>query len=82
MTKKWIKELYLDFFDRVRRIVVLEKQFRMKPSGEYETTNLRTPYQLLDLMLNLIFCLDNGRIYKISWAPLIYFVATIGIIFS
>ena len=57
-------------------------QFRMKPSREYETANLRTPYRLLALMLNWIFGRANGKIYKISWVPLIYFVATKGSIFN
>ena len=43
MTEKWIKELELDVFDYVRRMMVPGKQFHMTPSGEYETANLRTP---------------------------------------
>ena len=55
LTEKWLKELDLDILDNVRRMMVPGKQFHMRPSGEYETANLRTPYRLLDLILNKIF---------------------------
>ena len=55
LTEKWLKELELDIVDNVRRMMVLKKQFRTRPIGEYETTNLRTPYRIFALMLNRIF---------------------------
>ena len=82
MTKKWIKELDLHVFYCVRKMMVLGKQFHTKPSGEYEMANLHIPYQFLALMLNRSFGWANGKIYKISWVPLIYFVATKGTIFN
>ena len=55
LTKKWMKELDLDVFNCVRKMMVHGNLFCTKPSGEYETANLRTPYQLLYLMLNQNF---------------------------
>ena len=82
LTEKWLKELDLEFFDCVRKMMVHAKEFRTKPSRDYETTNLRSPYWLLALMLNPILGQANGNFYKISWVPLIYFVATKGVIFN
>ena len=55
LTEKWLKELDLDILDNVQRMMVPGKQFRTRPSREYETTNLWTPYKLLALMLDRIF---------------------------
>ena len=40
------------------------------------------PYRIIDLMLNNIFGKENGRLYKLSWIPLIYYVAFEGTIFN
>ena len=82
LIEKWLKELDLDIFDYVRRMMAHGKQFRMRPTGEYETANLCTPYRLLALMLNMIFGRENGKCYKISWVQVIFFVATEGTIFN
>ena len=71
MTDKWMKDLDLNVFDYVKKIIVSRKQFRQKHSREYKTTNLRTLYHLVALMLNRIFGQDNGKFYKTSWIPLI-----------
>ena len=62
--------------------MVPKNQFRMRPTGEYETANLCIPFRFLALMLNRIFDRSNGKYYKISWVPVIYFVATQGTIFN
>ena len=54
----------------------------MRPSGEYETSTLRTPYRFIALMLNKIFGRANGKSFKISWVPVIFFVATQGTIYN
>ena len=82
LTKKWLKEIYLDIFYCFRKIMVQGKQFRTRPTGEYETANLGTPYSILALMLNRIFDRANGKFYKISWVPVIYVVSTQGTIFN
>ena len=58
------------------------KNFCTRPSREYETTSLRTPYRLIALMLNRIFRRENGKNLKIGWVPVIFFVATKGTIFN
>ena len=66
MIDKWIKDLHFNVFDCVKKMMVSRKKFCQKPSREYETANLRTPYCLIALMLNLIFEPANGKFYKIS----------------
>ena len=75
-----MKELDLDVFNCVRKVMIHGQQFYTIFFGEYETVNLRTPYRILSLMLNRIFNQTNGNFYKISWVPIIYFVATQGTI--
>ena len=58
------------------------KNFRIRPSGKYETTNLRTAYRFIATMLNRIFERTNGKNFKLSWVPIIFFVATQGTIFN
>ena len=55
LTEKRLKELELDIVDNVRRMMVPGKYFHTRPTGEYETTSLRTPYRIFALMLNKIF---------------------------
>ena len=55
LTEEWLKGLDLDVLDSVRRMMVPGKHFCTRPSGEYETAHLRTPYRLIALMLNKIF---------------------------
>ena len=82
LTEGWLKDLNLDVVETVKRMMILGKNFRTRPSGEYETTSLRTPYRLIALMLNWIFGRANGNNFKIGWAPVIFFVATQGTIFN
>ena len=82
LIEEWLKGLDLDILDNVRRIMVLGKHFRTRPSGQYETVHLHTPYRLIELMLNRIFGRSNGKNYKLSWVPVILFVATQGTIFN
>ena len=62
--------------------MVPENNFRTRPSEEYETTNLRTPYRLIAFMLNRIFGRANGKNFKLSSVRVIFFVATQGTIFN
>ena len=80
--KKWLKELELDIFYCIKKMMIHGKQFRTNPTREYETANLRTPYRLIALMLNRIFSRANGNFYKIGWVQVIYFVSTRGTIFN
>ena len=82
LTEEWLKGLDLDILDNVWRMMVPRNQFHTSPSREYETANLHTSYRLLVLMLNMIFGQANGKYYKLSWVPVIFFVATQGTIFN
>ena len=82
LTEGWLKDLDLDVLDNVKRMMVPENNFHTRPSGEYETANLRTPYRLIALMLNRIFGRANRKNFKLSCVPVIFFVATQGTIFN
>ena len=58
------------------------KNFRTRPSGDYDTSNLYAPYGFIALMLNRIFGKANGKSFKIGWIPIIFFVATQRTIFT
>ena len=60
LTQGWLKDLDLDVLENVKRMRVPRKKFRTRPSREYETANLCTPYRLIALILNRIFRRENG----------------------
>ena len=82
LTENWLKELNLDMVDTVKKMIILGKNLCIRPSGEYKTSTIHTPYRLIALMLNKIFGRENGRSFKIGWAPVIFFVATQVTIFN
>ena len=82
LTKGWLKELGLDLVETVNKIMISGRNFRTRPSGEYETSTLHTPYRFIVLMLNKIFGRANGKSFKLGWIPVIYYVATQGTIFN
>ena len=82
LTEIWLKELNLDMVETVKKMMIPGKNFCTGPFGEYETSTLCTPYRFIALMLNRIFEKANGKIFKIGWVPVIFFVATQGTIFN
>ena len=81
LTESLLKELNLDMVEIVKKMMIPGKNFHTRPSGEYETSTLRTPYRFIALMLNRIFKRANGKSFKIGWVPVIFFVTTQGTIF-
>jgi len=43
---------------------------------------LWNPYRFIALMLNRIFGRAQGKIFKLGWIPIIFYVATQGTIFN
>ena len=82
LTKYWLKKINLDLVETLKRMLELGKSFRTRPSGEYDTATLRTPYRFIALMLNRIFGRAHGKIFKLGWVPIIFYVATQGTIFN
>ena len=82
LTKNWLKEINLDMVETVKKMMIPGKNFYRRPSREYETSTLCTPYRFIALMLNRIFGRENGRSFKIGWVPVIFFVDTQGTIFN
>ena len=68
--------------ETVKKMMIPGRNFRTRPSGEYETATLRTPYRFIALMLNKIFGRANGKSFKMGWILVIYFVATQGTVFN
>ena len=77
-----MKSVILDIFECAKRMMVVGKKLCQRATDEYETTSLHTPYRIIALMLNKIFGRANGKLYKLSWIPLIYYVAMQGTIFN
>ena len=44
LTEGWLKELGLDLVETVKKMMISGKNFRTRPSGEYETSTLHAPY--------------------------------------
>ena len=82
LTEGWLKEIDLDLVETVKRMMIPSKNFRTRPLGEYDIATLRTPYRFIALMLNKIFGRAHGRSFKIGWVPIIFYVATEGIVFN
>ena len=66
----------MDLVETLKRMLMLSKNFRTRPTGEYDTANLRTPYRFISLMMNMIFGRAHGKSFKLEWVPIIFYVAT------
>ena len=82
MNNDWIKGINIDPLECAKRMIMPGKQLRQKTSGKYESQSLLTPFRIIALMLNRIFGRVDGNLYKLSWVPLIYYVAFEGTIFN
>ena len=82
LTEDWLKEINLDLVETVKRMMIAGKNFRTRPSGEYDTATLRIPYRFIALMLNNFFGRAHGRSFKLGWVPIIFYVATQGTVFN
>ena len=78
LIESWLKELNIDMVDTFKKMMIPGKNFRTRPSREYETPNIHTPYRFISLMLNKIFERANGKSFKIGWVLVIFFVTTQG----
>ena len=67
LTESWLKELKLDMVEIVKRMMILGRNLQKRPSIEYKTSTLHTPYRFIDLMLNIIFGRANGKSFKMGW---------------
>ena len=81
LTNDWIKSLTI-YYIGCAKMMIEGKSFCQRASSEHETSNPRTPYRLVALMLNIIFRRVNGTFYKIGWMPLMYCVTLEGTIFN
>ena len=82
MTIDWVTSLKFDYTTTVKGMMTEGKTFRHNLSGEYETTNLRTPSRIVALMLSRLYGRSDGKMYNFGWIPLMYYVAMEGIVFN
>ena len=76
LTEDWLKSIRMDLVETLKRMLMPGKNFRTRPTGEYDTASLRTPYRFIALMLNRIFWRAHGKRFKLEWVPIIFYVAT------
>ena len=82
LIEDWLKEINIDLVETLKRMLIPGKIFRTRPSGEYDTTTLRTPYRFIALMLNKIFGRAHIRSFKLGWVRIIFYVSTQGTVFN
>ena len=82
LSDDWLRNIRMDLVETLKRMLLSGKHFRTRPTGEYDTARLRTPYRFIVLMLNRIFGRAHGRSFKLGWMPIIFYVATQGTIFN
>ena len=82
LTEDRLKKINLDLVETLKRMLVASKSFKTRPSGEYDTATLRTPYRFIALMLNRIFGRAHGKSFKLGWVPIVFYVATQGTVFN
>ena len=82
LTESWLKETNLELVETVKRMMIPGKNFQTRPSREYDIATLQTPYRVIALMLNRVFGRAHGKIFKLGWIPIIFYVATQGTIFN
>ena len=76
LTEDWLKSIRMDLVETLKRMLMPRKNFRTRPTREYDTASLRTPYRFIALMLNRIFGRAHGKSFKLEWVPIIFYVAT------
>ena len=76
LTEDWLKAIKMDLVETLKKMLMPGKKFRTRPTGEYETANIRTPYRFIALMLNRIFGTAHSKSFKLEWVPIIFYVAT------
>ena len=82
LTDDWLRNIRMDLVETLKRMLLPGRNFRTRPTGEYDTASLRTPYRFIALMLNRIFGRAHGKSFKLEWMPIIFYVATQGTIFN
>ena len=72
----------MDLIETMKKMMLTGKHFRNRVTGEYDTASLRVPYRFISLMLNRIFGRAHGRLFKLGWVPIIFYVASQGTVFN
>ena len=75
LTEDWLKSIKMDLIERLKRMLMPRKFFRTRPTREYDTASLRTPYRFIALMLNRIFGRAHNKRFKLEWVSIIFYFA-------
>ena len=62
LTEDWLKAIKMDLVETLKRMLVPGKNFRTRPTREYDTATLRTPYRFIALIVNKIFRRAHSKI--------------------
>jgi hypothetical protein len=73
-----IKEFPLKVKDLFKVWYNPNKPFKSRPSGEYPTNLLRTPYQYVVVMLCRLYGEPDASKFPMTWEPLIYYITDVG----
>ena len=82
VTTNWVKSVKFNYTTTLKGMMIEDKNFRHRQSGDYETTILRTPFRLIALMLSRLYGRCDGKTYNVGQIPLMYYVAMEGTIFN
>ena len=82
LTDDWLRNIRMDLVETLKRMLFPRTNFRTRPTREYDTASLRTPYRFIALMLNRIFGRAHGKRFKLEWIPIIFYVTTQGTILN
>ena len=82
LSDNWLRNIRMDLVETLKRMLMPRRNFRTRPMGEYDTASLRIPYRFIALMLKRIFGRAHGKIFKLEWMLIIFYVATQGTIFN
>ena len=77
-----MKAIKMDLVETLKMMLMPGKNFKTRPTEEYDIANLRTPYRFIALMLNRIFGRAHGKRFKLERVPIIFYVATYEKVFN
>ena len=72
LSDDWLKNIRMDLVETLKIMLFPGRNFRTRPTGEYDTTSLRTPYKFIALMLNRSFGKAHGKSFKLEWMPIFF----------
>jgi hypothetical protein len=82
MDRKILSEFEYTLKDLFPKWYKVDKQFKYRPKIRYPMTNLRSPYHYLVAMMCMLYGETNTTQFSLSYMPLIYLCADVGVSFN